>query len=55
MRILILILFVLVSQNIVESDYRYQWNPLTNQVELLPKKYKTVYNFSTNSYVYIKQ
>ena len=55
MRYLILIMFfVAISQNVIDNDYKYQWDPLSNSMKLLPIRCKAVYDFHTKSYVYIK-
>ena len=56
MRYLILIMFfVAISQDVVDKEYKYQWDPLSNSVKLLPIKYKIEYHFPTNTYIYVKQ
>ncbi len=53
--ILLILLFVAISQNVVDKDYKYQWDPLTNSMKLLPIKYKVEYDFHTKSYIYVKK
>lgn len=46
---------VLSSSAVVEPNYKYQWNPLTNSMQLLPVNKRAIYDFATNDYVYVKR
>jgi len=51
----VFVFLVAMSQDVIDRDYKYQWDPLTNTMKLLPREYKIVYNFPTNSYVYVNK